>query len=217
MLLDDHSESLMKQRIAFVGLRTPGLHVRPYGLLHHRSPHNLGDARPRRLALWARLHLGLPKGHQAHQLLIGYKAALDARQFGGIRSHIEGIAATEKLFGTGNVQDDARVDLGGHSKADARRKVRLDEARHDIHRGPLRGDDQMNSCGASHLRQAADPAFYLLRSHHHQIGEFVDKDDDIRQLGLTACQGRLVVALDIARTNPGQLLVAALHLARQPA
>jgi hypothetical protein len=41
----------------------------------------------------------------------------------------------------------------------------------------------MNAYGASKLRQSANSGFNLLRSHRHQIGEFVYDNDNQRQLG----------------------------------
>jgi hypothetical protein len=47
--------------------------------------------------------------------------------------------------------------------------------------GPLRGQDQVDAGGARLLRQPGDQLLDLLADHHHQVGELVDHDDDVRQ------------------------------------
>ena len=39
----------------------------------------------------------------------------------------------------------------------------------------------MNAGGARHLRQALDRAFNILAGDHHQVGHFVDDDNNIGQ------------------------------------
>ena len=51
----------------------------------------------------------------------------------------------------------------------------------DVDRRPLRRQDQVNADRARHLRQAANRFFHFVAGHHHQVGEFVDHDDDERQ------------------------------------
>ncbi len=66
-------------------------------------------------------------------------------------------------------------------KRHARREIRLDEPGDDVHRGPLRGQHQVNADGARHLRQARDGFLHVGAVHHHQVGEFVHDDDDVGQ------------------------------------
>ena len=58
------------------------------------------------------------------------------------------------------------------------------------------------------LRQAADAVLHLAGGDHHQIGQLVDDDDDLRHGLFAIGSRRLVVALDIAHAAPGKLLVA---------
>lgn len=60
-----------------------------------------------------------------------------------------------------------------------RGKIRLDETRDDVHRWPLRRDNQMNPDGASLLGDSGDIFFHFLARDHHQVGKFIDHDDDI--------------------------------------
>ena len=48
------------------------------------------------------------------------------------------------------------------------------------------------------LRDAADELLDLTGGNHHQVGELVDDDDDIRQLARESLRGLLVVCRDIA-------------------
>ena len=42
--------------------------------------------------------------------------------------------------------------------------------------------DQVDAGGARLLRQARDQLLDLLADHHHQVGQLVDDDDDVRQV-----------------------------------
>jgi hypothetical protein len=47
-------------------------------------------------------------------------------------------------------------------------------------RGALRGQDEVHAGGAGLLGQACDELFDLLAHHHHEVGQLVDHDDDVR-------------------------------------
>ena len=72
----------------------------------------------------------------------------------------------------------------------------------------------MDAGGARHLREAADIFLHLFRRRHHQVGQFVDNDDDMRQPVLR--QHLFVVALQVAHADLREGRVAVLHLAYQP-
>ena len=44
----------------------------------------------------------------------------------------------------------------------------------------------MNSCCPGHLRQPGDRLLNLLGGNHHEICQFIDQDDDIRQVFINA-------------------------------
>ena len=103
----------------------------------------------------------------------------------------------------------------------------------------------MQAGGARHLRQALHRAFDVLAGDHHQVGHFVDDDDDVGQrievellflvdrlagflveagvhrarqffaLGLGFDEA-LIVAVDVAHAELGHSLVALFHLAHRP-
>src|SRR5438034_9854884 len=115
-------------------------------------------------------------------LLVSDERALGADEFGGAGRQIEHVAFAEQFVGAHPVQDRARVHLRRDLKSDARRDVRLDDAGDDVHAGPLRGDDAMNAGGAGHLRDSGDGHFHVGGRGKHQVGEFVDDDDDVAEL-----------------------------------
>ena len=80
------------------------------------------------------------------------------------------VAVTGELFGTHLVDDDATVDSRRDIERDAIRDVRLDEARHDVGAGALRGDDEVDTRRASELGDADNRSLDVLASHHHEIG-----------------------------------------------
>ncbi len=111
--------------------------------------------------------------------------------------------------------------------------------------GPLRRHDEMDAGRAGHLRKPLDRALDVLAGDHHEIGHFVDDDDDIGQFverdllgfvdrfaglaikaGLDGAGQRLalgdrlgdagVEAVDVAHADLRHLLVALLHLPHRP-
>ena len=85
----------------------------------------------------------------------------------------------------------------------------------------------MNPDGACHLREAGDRFFDLIARDHHEVGQFVDDDDNERQgLGRLRVLGRAlfsqplvyvaVVLVDVSDPFRGERLVALLHLAHRP-
>src|SRR5437762_2068004 len=77
----------------------------------------------------ARSSLRLPEADHAVDLGIADERALDAGRFACIDGLVEHVAATEKLFRTAGVEDDAAVDLPADSKCDAAGDVRLEQTR----------------------------------------------------------------------------------------
>ena len=95
--------------------------------------------------------------------------------------HVEHVALAEQLLGALLAEDRAAVDLARHLERDAGREVGLDGAGDDVDRRPLGGHDEMDACGARHLRQALDRALDVLAGDHHEVGHLVDDDDDVGQ------------------------------------
>ena len=103
---------------------------------------------------------------------------MDALQFGGARRQKEHVAHAEQVFGTGTVEDGARIHLGGHLEGNPCREVRLDKAGEHVHRWPLGGEHDVHARCSGHLGEAGDGGFHILGGDHHQVGQLVDNNDD---------------------------------------
>src|SRR5207245_4703272 len=95
------------------------------------------------------------------------ESAMDACRLARVDGLVEHVAATEKLFRTTCVEDDAAVDLRADSESDAGGDVGLDQTRDDVGRRALRGDDQVNADGAGKLREPADQLLDPARADRH--------------------------------------------------
>ena len=167
--------------------------------------------------------------------LVAHKRAMHAHRKACARGHVKHVAHAQQGFRAHLVEDGAAVNLAAHLEGNAGGDVGLDQARDHIDTGALRGQNQVNTRSARLLRQASDQFFDLFAHHHHQIGQFIDHDDDVRQ----ALQrfGRIgrerkrvvdklftrlgvvdfdVVARKIAHAQLAHQLVAPLHLHHAP-
>src|SRR5262249_2541065 len=125
--------------------------------------------------------IGLPtrlkERHDAIDFLIRDERTVDTGDATTAR-HVEHVAAAQELLRTTFPKDGAAIDLRCHLKDDSGGKIRFDGACNNINRRALSGHDNMNTGGASHLRQPLDCCFYLLAGHQHQIRHLVNDDDD---------------------------------------
>jgi len=83
------------------------------------------------------------------------------------------------VLGAHHVEDGAGIDARGDAEADAGGEVGLDEPGDDVHAGTLRGQHEVHADGARHLRQARDALFHVAAFEHHQVGQFIDQDQDV--------------------------------------
>ena len=152
--------------------------------------------------------------------------AVNAVQPGRARRQVQHVAPAQQRFRAVGVQNGARIHLAGHAKGNARREVGLDQAGDDVHRWPLRRQNQVNAHGARHLRQARDGFLDVVRIHHHQIGQLIDHDDDLGQrlvlllLDILEQRERLalgegaIVLVDVAHAALREQLEPPFHLSR---
>ena len=91
------------------------------------------------------------------------------------------IALSEQVFRTHLIENRAAVDFAGYLERDACRNVGFDQACDDIDAGTLCGKDQMDTCRAGFLGETGNQFFDFLACGHHQVGKFVNHDDDERQ------------------------------------
>ena len=108
------------------------------------------------------------------------------------------------------------------------------KARDHVRGRALRGHDEMDAGRARELRDAADGELHLLAHVHHEVGQLVDDDDEVGQLGPQLAGRRLfagfdrfllrgqlglhlrVVLADVASTHLREHFQAALHLGHAP-
>jgi hypothetical protein len=58
-------------------------------------------------------------------------------------------------------------------KCNTRREIGFDGTRNNIHRGPLRCNDQVYTDGPRQLRQPGDWHFHFFAGGHDQVGELI--------------------------------------------
>ena len=152
-------------------------------------------------------------GDELH-LARGDEGALHAQRARAPERVEEHVARAEQALGAALVEDHARVGLRGHGEGDARGDVRLDHAGDDVHGRALRGDHEVDARAAPELPETDHGILDLRRRHHHQIGELVDDDHDVRQRLLAELLELLVEVADVLRAPvAGHDLVAPVHLA----
>ena len=150
------------------------------------------------------------------QFLIGNEGTLHAHglvEADWIKEHI---TLAQKLFRTAHVNDGAGVRLGRNRKGNAGGDIGLDDAGDNIHGGPLRCQNQMNTGRTRLLRQAQNCVLHIHLSHHHQIRKLVYYDDNARP-AVVLILPRGVIGVDLAVTVFAQLLVPLIHLVGCPA
>ena len=167
-------------------------------------------------------------------LVFVHERTVNSLQQRGSRREEEHVAHPEQIVRTLLVQNRSRVDPTRHLEGHAGGEVRLDDTRQDVDTRPLGSKHEMDARGTRHLRQALKRLFDLLRRGHHEVGEFVDHDDDIRQhlpLDLFAFRlarllleaegpftlgellaGLLIELIDVADARRGHHLIPLFHL-----
>ena len=109
-----------------------------------------------------------------------------ARGAGRQKQHV---ALSEQMLGAHHVEHGARIDAGRHAEADPRREIGLDQAGDHVDARPLRGQHQVHADSARHLSQARYGLLDVGAFDHHQVGQFVDQDQDVWDLfRLFLCQ-----------------------------
>ena len=154
----------------------------------------------------------LPIADDAVDLFIVEEGTLQPLQFASVRGHEEHITAPQQPFRTRHIQDDATVDLAGDGKSNARREVGLDQTGDHIDGRALGGNNQVNTNGARHLRQATNMFLDFFRRGHHQVGHLINNDNNVGQRLLAAFGQVLIVTHKIARTDLTKEAIAPFHL-----
>src|SRR5919106_1552410 len=144
-------------------------------------------------------------------LVLGDESALDALETGGPERLEEHVALAEEALGATAVEDHAAVRLAGDREGDPRGHVRLDHSGDHVHRGALRGQHEVDADGAGLLREADDGVLDLLGGDHHQVGQLVDDDEQVRQRLLAPLLEGAVELRKVAGAGEAHSLVAAVH------
>ena len=149
----------------------------------------LGLLRRRHLLDVGRLELVLAVLDDLVDLRLGDPGALDTHRLGRAHRQEETVTLADQLLRTRLVEDDAAVAELECGEREPRRHVGLDQAGHDVDRGPLRGEHQVDAGRAGELGDADDRVLDVARRDHHQVGELVDDDEEVgvrRQRALAA-------------------------------
>ena len=157
---------------------------------------------------------GFDKVQHSADLFIRHKGTLHTHGLGSTDRQEQHIAVAQQLFGAAAVQNGAGVDLAGNCKCNTAGDVGFDQAGDNVHAGALGCHNQVDTGRTGFLGNAADIIFHLFAGNHHQVGQLVNDNGDIRQVfqHIGVLLGQLVIALDIAHIVFGKQLIAALHL-----
>ena len=118
---------------------------------------------------------------------------------------------------------------------DAGRDVGLNQACDHVYRWALGCQNQVYACGTGFLRQAGNLLLHFFAFHHHQIGQFINDDHDVRQffqgfwfigreaewveqrfVGFTSGLYFVIKACQLAHAHVCEQAVATLHFGHAP-
>ena len=74
----------------------------------------------------------------------------------------------------------------------------------------------MDAGGSGHLCQARQQPFHVAGGRHHQVGQFVDHDDDVGQRSVGVLRRRRVVGGEVTHAGLAERAVAAGHFVADP-
>ena len=177
----------------------------------------------------------LEEGHHAVYLIVAHERTMHPRGQAVAGGQVQHVAQAQQAFRAHLVENGAAVHLARYLKGNARGDVGLDETSNHVHARALRGEDQVDARCACLLCQAGDEFLDFLAHHHHQVGQFVDDNDQmwqaLQRLGRFGREAErvgnqlftgagfgdaCVVARQIAHAQLAHEAVAALHLAHTP-
>ena len=167
--------------------------------------------------------------------LVTDKGTMHTHRQPGATGHVKHIAHAQQGFSAHLVQNGATVDFARHLKRDSGRNIGLDQAGDHIHAGALRSQNEVNAGSTGFLGEPGNQFLDLFTHHHHQVGQFIDHDNNVRQpiqrLGRLGREAERVanmlatglgfveldvVARQVAHTHLAHELVTALHFSHAP-
>ena len=134
------------------------------------------------------------KFNEVTNLVVGHKHTLSSNETRSARRQVKHITLAEQTVGAVFVENHSTVDLRCNLECNPARNVRFDHAGNDICSRRLRGYDQMNTRSACHLSYARNRGLDIGWRRLHQIGQFIDNDDDVGNLvrNLQLCSGSFI-------------------------
>ena len=100
----------------------------------------------------------------------------------GVTRAVQHIAHAQQGFGSVGVENGRAIHAGMYLKGDACRNVSAYQLSDYVVMGIFGGHHEVNARSACLLRQTCDECLYLFAGSHHQVGQFVDDDDDVGQM-----------------------------------
>ena len=158
---------------------------------------------------------------------VGHERALDARGFRCAHRQEQAVALAEQLLRARLVEDYPRVSQRRGLEAQPGRHIGLDQTGDDVDRRPLGGDHEVDAGRPRELGDPDDGVLDVPRGDHHQIGQLVDDDEQVRIGRIhTLRPGRrtsftgphlAVEVVDVPDPGRFHVLVAHVHFANDPA
>ena len=190
------------------------------------STSRLAGRRSRHVISIRRLQLLLAVSHDRLDLGLGDERALQSDRLARSHRQEQRVAKTDQLLGTRLVEDDPTVSQAGGRERQPRWHVRLDQAGHDVDARTLRRQHKVNTGRARELGDPHDRVFDVARRDHHQVGELVDDDKQVRVRPIDplaagrrherAGVDRSVEVVDVPIARRREVVVAHVHLAHDP-
>ena len=124
------------------------------------------------------------------------------------------------------IQNDPTIGDTGDRERETTGHVGLDEASHNVDTRSLRCQHQVDARRASKLSDSNDRVFNIPWRNHHEVGELVDDDEQVRIRTQDALAARRqhnrvidhsrVEVVDVPKAEAGQIVVAHIHLFDDP-
>src|SRR5581483_2710641 len=127
------------------------------------------------------LSLRAPKLDHGGDFFFSNKWRMQPMNPRGTRGQIEHVAFAKQGLRSIGVENGTGVNFGSDPEGNSRREISLDQAGNDVDGRPLRRQHQMNTDRACHLRQSSDRFLDVVLVEHHEVGQLVNDDNDVKK------------------------------------
>ena len=130
----------------------------------------------------------------------------------------EHVSSSQEFLGSIHIQNGPRVRPTRHREGNPRRHIGLNQARNDIHRWALGGQNHVDTCCPSLLSQTDNGIFHLFAGNHHKVSQLIHDDHNQGQWNLFFSRLLVkflhlgIVAFQVPNTHLTKELIAFLHL-----